>query len=140
MVAEPGSSSETVIMKPTELKAMNIYIHSADIRQGCYCYEQYKFSMETKRRRQPTRSHDRRAASAAPNGGIELTKCIFHLLLIDLLIPNNIHVLPIYLPLPPRRSSGCPLATSISPSVTPSKQNESVYCGGGPPLTPLHSR
>lgn len=88
------------------------------------------------------------------DGGIELTKCIFHLLLIDLLIPNNIHILSIYLSLPSSApppsaaallllllgSSGRPFVTSISPSVTPSKQNESVYCGGGLPLTPFHSR
>lgn len=68
LVADSSGSSEMVIMKPSELKAMNIYIHSADIRQGCYCYEQYKFSIETNSRLQPTPSHDRHAASAAQRG------------------------------------------------------------------------
>lgn len=52
-----------------------------------------------------------------PNGGIELTKCIFHLLLIDLLIPNNIHILSIYLSLPLLRSPSPPPPRLLGSSV-----------------------
>lgn len=71
------------------------------------------------------RRHMIAAPPLQPNGGIELTKCIFHLRLIDLLIPNNIHVLSIYLPshpppLPPPSSSAPQVVRSPLPSLHPS--------------------
>lgn len=161
IIIDPNGNSEMIIMEPSEPKVATYTSIFPDLRRGAAAVVGFCVCCETNRGaagvlRQEGRGWRVRGGHChmiimsppPPSGATELTKCIFlrRRRLIDLLILNNIHIHSIHLPpsltAPPtlHRSAGCPFATSISPSVTPAKQNESVYCGGGLTLTPLRSR